>query len=70
VGVLVEVGRGSLPEKDIAGLLRAPAGGPKKGERGVAQYTAPPSGLFLENVMYEGETNRRPLVPAFPVGRP
>jgi tRNA pseudouridine38-40 synthase len=67
VGVLVEVGRGTLPEKDIVKLLQAPAGPPRRGVEGVARYTAPPSGLFLENVLYEGETNTRPLVPAFPV---
>jgi tRNA pseudouridine38-40 synthase len=62
VGVLVEVGRGSMAEKDVSRLLREPS-------TFAAQYTAPPSGLFLEHVLYEGETFTRPLVPAFPVSR-
>jgi tRNA pseudouridine38-40 synthase len=48
VGVLVEVGRGKKTEKDISNYLAA-----KSNE--VAKFTAPPSGLFLEKVLYEGE---------------
>jgi len=48
VGVLVEVGRGKKTEKDILNFLSA-----KSNE--VAKFTAPPSGLFLEKVLYEGE---------------
>jgi tRNA pseudouridine38-40 synthase len=48
VGVLVEVGRGKKSEKDIVNYLSR-----KSNE--VARFTAPPSGLFLENVNYEGE---------------
>lgn len=48
VGVLVEVGRGKKSEKDILNYLNA-----KSNE--VAKLTAPPSGLFLEKVLYEGE---------------
>ena len=48
VGVLVEVGRGKKLEKDIIGYLNH-----KSAE--VAKLTAPPSGLFLEKVLYEGE---------------
>jgi tRNA pseudouridine38-40 synthase len=48
VGVLVEVGRGRKSEKDIMNYMIA-----KSGE--VARFTAPPSGLFLEKVLYEGE---------------
>ncbi len=62
VGVLVEVGRGTLDEKQVARLLREPSTMP-------AKLTAPPSGLFLEAVLYEGESLARPLVPAFPVQR-
>ena len=50
---LVEVGRGN--EKSIAARLGA------KGEPW--QPTAPPSGLFLEAILYEGETFDRPLEP-------
>jgi tRNA pseudouridine38-40 synthase len=48
VGVLVEVGRGKKSEKDILNYLNS-----KSSE--VAKFTAPPSGLFLEKVLYEGE---------------
>src|SRR5688572_7002993 len=63
VGVLVGVGRGRLSVGDVAGFLNAPSGVP-------AQLTAPPSGLFLEGVYYEGEPGPGPLraavaVPAF-----
>ncbi len=48
VGVLVEVGRGKKTEKDILNYFRS-----KSPE--VAKFTAPPSGLFLEKVLYEVE---------------
>lgn len=48
VGVLVEVGRGNKTERDIINYLNV-----KSNE--VAKFTAPPSGLFLERVLYEGE---------------
>lgn len=48
VGVLVEVGRGKKLEKDILEYLNH-----KSDE--VAKLTAPPSGLFLEKVLYERE---------------
>ena len=46
VGVLVEIGRGKKTEKDIINYLNI-----KSNE--VAKFTAPPSGLFLEKVLYE-----------------
>jgi tRNA pseudouridine38-40 synthase len=46
VGVLVEVGRGNKSERDILNYLNV-----KSNE--VAKFTAPPSGLFLEKVLYE-----------------
>ncbi len=46
VGVLVEVGRGNLTQEDIRDFLAHPTNAP-------AQYTAPPSGLFLERVYYD-----------------
>ncbi|HEX2120650.1 MAG TPA: tRNA pseudouridine(38-40) synthase TruA [Thermoanaerobaculia bacterium] len=57
VSFLVEIGRGN--EKALAPRLRAKA----------EPYapTAPPSGLFLEAIVYEGETFDRPLVPIVPV---
>jgi tRNA pseudouridine38-40 synthase len=48
VGILVEVGRGNKTERDILSYLNN-----KSNE--VAKFTAPPSGLFLEKVLYEGE---------------
>lgn len=58
VGVLVEVGRGNLSPGDVRALLEKPARGP-------AAWTAPPSGLFLERVVYEGENMNEPVAPAF-----
>jgi tRNA pseudouridine38-40 synthase len=48
VGVLAAVGRGELKEADVARFLTTPSGTP-------AKLTAPPSGLFLERVRYEGD---------------
>lgn len=45
VGVLVEVGRGNFPPEVMLDLLQKPS-------KMAAQYTAPPSGLFLERVYY------------------
>lgn len=52
VGVLVEIGRGKLSEKDLKYFLEHHSPTP-------AKYTAPPSGLFLENVLYGEETLRK-----------
>jgi tRNA pseudouridine38-40 synthase len=60
VGVLAGVGRGTLAIADVAGFLNARSGVP-------AQLTAPPSGLFLEGVYYEGEPGPPPLRAAVPV---
>jgi len=60
VGVLVEIGRGAMPAEHVPHLLRQPSDMP-------AKFTAPPSGLFLEQVLYEGDTVLRPLAPAVPV---
>jgi len=48
VGVLVEIGRGGLEPGIVATLLADGSGAP-------ARLTAPPSGLFLEKVYYEGD---------------
>ncbi|MBA4309061.1 MAG: tRNA pseudouridine(38-40) synthase TruA [Chlorobiaceae bacterium] len=48
IGVLVEVGRGNLNEKNIIQFLKTYSDVP-------AKYTAPPSGLFLEKVIYHNE---------------
>lgn len=54
VGVLAEVGRGELTPRDVRAFLEARSETP-------ARHTAPPSGLFLERVFYEGEPRERPL---------
>jgi tRNA pseudouridine38-40 synthase len=55
-GVLVESGRGNIKESDIRNFLAAKSSQP-------AEYTAPPSGLFLELIQYE----RKPLPELAPV---
>ena len=59
ISYFVEVGRGNIAAGDIASRLHA------NGE-GWAP-TAPPSGLFLEGIVYPGETFDRPLIPIVPV---
>jgi tRNA pseudouridine38-40 synthase len=56
IGVLAEVGRGSLRAADAERFLNAPSDMP-------ARLTAPPSGLFLERVCYEGDPVAGPLRP-------
>lgn len=51
VGVLVETGRGKLTEADLKIFLITKSKEP-------AKYTAPPSGLFLEQVIYKGDKFR------------
>jgi tRNA pseudouridine38-40 synthase len=48
VGVLVEIGRGNMNEGKIKQFLERESNEP-------AKFTAPPSGLFLEQIVYEGE---------------
>jgi tRNA pseudouridine38-40 synthase len=48
VGVTAEVGRGKFNIGDISQMLNSYSDIP-------AQFTAPPSGLFLEAVLYEGD---------------
>jgi tRNA pseudouridine38-40 synthase len=56
VGVLAEVGRGRLEVAEVERLLREESRAP-------APLTAPPSGLFLERVYYEGDEREWPLRP-------
>jgi tRNA pseudouridine38-40 synthase len=58
VGALVEVGRGRLSVEEFASLLGTYSAEP-------AAWTAPPSGLFLERVLYQGEPPPGPLRSAF-----
>jgi tRNA pseudouridine38-40 synthase len=48
VGMAVEAGRGNVTAKDLEQMLHAFSDVP-------ARFTAPPSGLFLEKVLYEGD---------------
>jgi tRNA pseudouridine38-40 synthase len=69
VGALVEVGRGSIGAAEFRRLLE-PTGGVSGSTRfDVAAHTAPPSGLFLERVVYRGGEPPGELRPAFPVER-
>jgi tRNA pseudouridine38-40 synthase len=65
VGTLVELGAGDLDRRAFEELLAARA--PKPGKGLPAEWTAPPSGLFLERVLYEGDSPLGPVAPAFPV---
>ena len=56
VGVLAEVGRGTLKPAEVERFLREESSVP-------ARHTAPPSGLFLERVFYEGDQGDLPLTP-------
>jgi tRNA pseudouridine38-40 synthase len=63
VGTLVRVGAGELAELDFEALVRG------SGIHGVstAAWTAPPSGLFLERVMYAGDPPLPPVGAVIPV---
>jgi tRNA pseudouridine38-40 synthase len=63
VGTLVEIGAGSVPVRILEQLLdrAAPA------SAAPALWTAPPSGLFLERVLYAGDGGLPPVSPAMPV---
>ena len=63
VGCLVGVGRGEITVEECLAFFAAPSPYP-------ARVTAPPSGLFLEEVIYPGEAFRRPLAPVLTVERP
>ena len=56
VGTTVAAGRGEVDAGDVERLLET-------GEGSVAEVTAPPSGLFLEQVLYSRDEPRRPFGP-------
>jgi tRNA pseudouridine38-40 synthase len=60
VAAFVEVGRGNLSVDEFDEILSSGA---------TFQPTAPPSGLFLESILYQGEVFDRPLEPIVPVFR-
>ncbi len=63
VGTLVEAGRGRLGESEVRALLASPSPDP-------AHWTAPPSGLYLQQVRYPGEPWQPLSLPAFPLVQP
>jgi tRNA pseudouridine38-40 synthase len=56
IGILVEIGRGSFTEKDLISFLDSKSAVP-------AKFTAPPSGLFLERILYKGDLFEEDLSP-------
>ena len=60
VGVLAEVGRGSMPLNDVKKFLHTQSDVP-------AKLTAPPSGLFLERVYYKGDVWLKEMRPAIDI---
>jgi tRNA pseudouridine38-40 synthase len=67
VGSLVEVGRGAISVEQFGSLLLAGRGANLPKGFSVAAQTAPPSGLFLERVVYRETDAPGDLSPAFPV---
>ncbi len=65
IGALVAVGAGELESSELAKLLEGETGG--AGKFRPAEHTAPPSGLFLERVVYAGDPPLAPLRSAVPV---
>lgn len=63
VGCLVGVGRGEISITAFDGLFSGSSPYP-------ARVTAPPSGLFLEEVIFPGEQFQRPLEPVLGVSSP
>jgi len=61
-GILAEIGRGNMTANDLKTLINHRSDMP-------AKYTSPPSGLFLEHVLYKGDIPLKELSPAFEVSR-
>lgn len=68
-GALVEVGRGALSIEAFASLIEGATVKGKASAFDVAGHTAPPSGLFLERVVYDEGDRPGALVAPFPVRR-
>jgi tRNA pseudouridine38-40 synthase len=60
VGVIVEVGRGKLALDKVQYYIKVKSDEP-------AKFTAPPSGLFLERVYYQGDQKLQKLEPVLNV---
>jgi tRNA pseudouridine38-40 synthase len=67
VGALVRVGSAQLSQEEFVALVAAGVL-PPSGES-PARFTAPPSGLFLERVLYEGDAALAPPQPAIAISR-
>lgn len=67
VGALVELGRGNITQTAIVKLLEPERMIHAQVDFKVAAHTAPPSGLFLERVMYDRSERLSPICPAFEV---
>ena len=63
VGVLVEIGKGAMRPDAIRTILT-------NGSTAPARLTAPPSGLFLETVFYDGDVQGTPSRAATPLPAP
>ena len=59
VGIMVETGRGNLSPAEVRKMLSEASTLP-------AQCTAPPSGLFLAQVLYDGDPLAPLILPPFP----
>jgi tRNA pseudouridine38-40 synthase len=59
VGIMVETGRGNLSPAEVKKLLSDASALP-------AQNTAPPSGLFLAQILYDGDHLSPLSLPPFP----
>jgi len=64
VGALVAIGAGELEARELEALLERPA---ERSRFLPAEHTAPPSGLFLERVLYEGDPPLEPVAAVFPL---
>lgn len=69
IGALVEVGRGSIGTAEFASLIDSRPGVNSSSRFDVASHTAPPSGLFLERVVYRKDERPGELAPVFRVAR-
>lgn len=67
VGALVDVGRGSLSVEEFQSLIEGSSSKERAASYQVAAHTAPPSGLFLERVLYNRSEKVPPLSAAFNV---
>lgn len=67
IGTLAEVGRGTLTAEEFGMLITSPTLPRKLRSFSIPAHTAPPSGLFLERVVYGKSDEPRPIAPVIPV---